>query len=107
MIENGKVTPTTMNLATIASRRSCLCEYWRSTACCAQPDASLAMAHTEKDKRKLYFSSRGFKAQEIEIAPDLLEEVPSKRAPLIKEEVLTERLFQLLISPHFSRQRCT
>lgn len=44
------------------------------------------MSQSEKEKRKLYFSSRGFKAQEIEIAPDLLEEVPSKRAPLIRDE---------------------
>lgn len=37
-------------------------------------------------KRTLYFSTQGFKPQEIEIAPDLLQEVASKRAPLIKDE---------------------
>lgn len=44
------------------------------------------MSIPEKGKRTLFFSTQGFKPQEIEIAPDLLQEVASKRAPLIQEE---------------------
>jgi hypothetical protein len=39
------------------------------------------------DRRTLQFSSQGFRTQEIEIAPDVLEETVSKRQPLIQEEV--------------------
>lgn len=39
-----------------------------------------------EDKRTLHFTSQGFRAQEIEIAPDV-SDVVSKRRPLIENEV--------------------